>query len=65
MKHEITAGMRVEFDSEHGPQKGTVVGIQKDITNGQGHAVVEVDHALAGCTWVVPLPDLQPAAVAA
>jgi hypothetical protein len=65
MKHEITTGMRVAFDSEHGMQNGSVIGIQKDISNGQGYAVVEVDHALSGITWQVPLANLQPEAVAA
>jgi hypothetical protein len=65
MQTQIIAGTRVEFDSEHGPQKGTVIGVQKDISNGQAYAVVEVDHVLNGCTWQVPLNNLQHEAVSA
>jgi hypothetical protein len=56
----IRPGMRVEFDSEHGPQKGTVVGELKDINNGEKYAVVAIDHALSGCVWQVPASNLQP-----
>lgn len=65
MKIEITVGMRVEFDSEYGPQRGVVVGVQKDIGNAQGFAVVEVDHALSGMTQCVPLVNLQQESLAA
>lgn len=65
MKTQITAGTRVEFDSDYGPQKGTVIGVQRDVANGEPYAVVEVDHALSGCTWQKPLKDLQAEAVAA
>lgn len=58
MKTEITAGSRVKFDSDHGPQKGTVIDVKRDIANGEGFAVIEVDHALAGCVWQVPLTKL-------
>lgn len=64
MTTQIIKGARVEFDSEHGPQKGTVIDVKRDISNGQPFAAVEVDHALPGCVWQVPLNDLQVKAAA-
>lgn len=64
MNTSITKGTRVAFDSDYGPQKGIVIGVQRSITNGQSFAVIEVDHALPGCTWSVPLNDLQVKAAA-
>jgi hypothetical protein len=62
MKTEFTTGSRVKFDSDHGPQKGTVIGITRDIANGESFALIEVDHVLPGCTWHVPLTKLAPEA---
>jgi hypothetical protein len=58
MKHNIATGMRVEFDSDLGPQKRTVTGLPKDISNGQGHAVIEVGHGSGGCAWTIPVAVL-------
>ncbi len=59
--YPIQQGSRVEFDSEHGPQKGTVLGVTCDVGNGEPFAVIEIDHAMAGMLWKVPLQQLQPA----
>ncbi len=59
MKDEITKGISVAFESNEGPQSGTVVGVIKDLSNGQGFAVVEIDHVLPGCVYQVPLHDLR------
>lgn len=64
MNEQITAGTRVEFDSEHGTQKGTVIGVMEDVGKGQHFAAVEVDHILPGCVWQVPLNELQVKAAA-
>lgn len=64
MKDQITKGTRVGFDSEHGPQKGTVIGILQDIGNGQRVAAVEVDWQMSGFVWQVPVNDLQVLAAA-
>jgi hypothetical protein len=56
---EITKGDRVEFDSDHGTQRGAVIGVLPDVSNGERYAVVEIDGALAGCTWNVPVAKLQ------
>ncbi len=55
----IDPGARVEFDSEFGPQTGTVLTITRDVGNGQPFAVIEIDHGMAGMPWKVPLQQLQ------
>jgi hypothetical protein len=53
-------GDRVAFDdAEHGPQTGRLIGFVPDISNGNRAAVVEVDHALSGMTWMVELHKLE------
>jgi hypothetical protein len=43
----LTLGTPVKFDSEHGMQRGHIIGIH------QLYVIVEVDGNLAGCTWKV------------
>lgn len=65
MNQQINPGTRVTFDSEHGPQAGVVIGHLKDNGNGEKYALVEIDHALSGITWNVPVSKLQIETVAA
>ncbi len=55
----IQQGSRVEFDSDYGPQTGTVFGVMRDVGNGEPFAMVEIDHAMDGMYWKVPLHKLQ------
>lgn len=61
---KIISGARVAFDSEHGPQQGTVLGVLRDISNGQRFAAVEIVHELPGIVWQVPVEQLQVKAAA-
>lgn len=53
MKKSITIGTPVEFDSEHGPQRGTVADIKANI------ATVKVVGTLSNMPWTVPVNELQ------
>ena len=59
MASTIIIGTRVKFDSDHGPQAGTVTGFLKCIANGPRHATIEIDHELAGIVWTMPVSELQ------
>ncbi|WGG48954.1 hypothetical protein [Rugamonas sp. DEMB1] len=58
----ITAGTPVKFDSEHGPQEGVVSDILRDLSNGRKVAAVQVEGALDGRPWTIPLDQLARAA---
>lgn len=58
-KKDITAGARVAFDTEHGPQKGTVAEIKPDLGNGQRIAIVCVNGTQGGAPWHIPVNELQ------
>ena len=60
----IAAGSAVKFDSEHGPQNGTVEDIKTDISNGAKIALVRVAGTLDGAPWRVPVNELHHAAAA-
>jgi FKBP-type peptidyl-prolyl cis-trans isomerase 2 len=60
MKKLIEPGMRVTFDTDEGPLAGTCAEIRKDIGNGQPYALVDVDHAMAGAQWRVPVASVEP-----
>ena len=63
MTNQFAVNQRVTFDDPHyGPQKGTVLGILPDIRSGRSTAVIEVDFALPGAVWHVPLIEIFPAA---
>ncbi len=58
MNASLTIGSRVEFDSEHGPQRGTVQHINRENGALPDHAIVNVDHTLEGIYWTVELDKL-------
>lgn len=60
----IAPGSPVKFDSESGPQQGTVAEIKTDIGNGGKVAVVRVAGTLDGAPWRVPVNELQHAEAA-
>lgn len=55
----IKIGARVAFDSEDGPQQGTVSGFKADLGNGRSHALVKVTGTLNGEPWTIPVDQLQ------
>ena len=62
MNPQITVGMRVAFDSEHGPQTGRVTGLLPCIGNGQMHATIEIEHELMPCiVYTIPVAVLAEA----
>lgn len=61
MKKKITVGMPVDFESEHGPQRGTVAGIKQDVTNGQTYALIDVNGTMNGAPWQMPIDALAKA----
>ena len=60
----IGPGSPVKFDSEAGPQQGTVEEIKTDITNGAKTAFVRVVGTVAGAPWRVLVNELQHAEAA-
>jgi len=62
--NSIGPGSPVKFDSDAGPQRGTVAEILTDIGNGARIAFVRVDGTLDGAPWRVPVNDLQHAEAA-
>jgi len=63
-RNSIGPGSPVKFDSESGPQQGTVAEILTDIGNGARIAFVRVAGTLDGAPWRVPVNDLQHAEAA-
>jgi hypothetical protein len=61
MNQKITVGMRVAFDSEHGPQVGYVTGLLPCIGNGQIHASIEIGRELDSIVFMMPLVELTAA----
>jgi len=55
----IGTGSRVKFDSEVGPQTGTVLELKTDIGNSARIAFVRVEGTLDGAPWRVPVNELQ------
>jgi len=55
----IGTGSRVKFDSEAGPQTGTVLELKTDIGNSARIAFVRVEGTLDGAPWRVPVNELQ------
>ncbi|MET3135293.1 hypothetical protein AAKU55_005601 [Oxalobacteraceae bacterium GrIS 1.11] len=55
----ITVGTHVEFDSDHGPQAGTVIDFMPAGPNGQRLAAIAIDHDLEGIVWTMPVTSLQ------
>lgn len=63
-RNTIGPGSTVKFDSEAGPQQGTVEDIKTDIGNGAKVAMVRVIGTLDGAPWRVPVNELQHAEAA-
>lgn len=63
-RNTIGPGSPVKFDSEAGPQQGTVAEIMTDIGNGAKVAFVRVTGTLDGAPWRVPVNELQHAEAA-
>lgn len=63
-KNTITAGTSVKFDSETGPQTGTVQEVKTDLTNGAKVALVRVPGTLDNMPWQVPVNELSHAEAA-
>jgi hypothetical protein len=55
----IGPGSPVTFDSEAGPQSGTVVELKTDIGNNARIAFVRVNGTLDGAPWRIPVNELQ------
>lgn len=52
----IFRGQHVQFNCDtEGLLTGHVLDIQRDLTNGQKYAIVEIDHELPGIVHAVPL----------
>lgn len=58
-QNSITRGTTVKFDSETGPQTGTVQEIKTDLTNGAKVALVRVPGTLDNTPWQVPVNELD------
>jgi len=63
-RNPIGPGSSVKFDSEAGPQQGTVTEVKTDIGNGARVAYVRVPGTLDGAPWRVPVNELQHAEAA-
>jgi len=58
-RKNIVPGSPVTFDSEAGPQSGTVIELKTDIGNSARIAFVRVSGTLDGAPWRVPVNELQ------
>ena len=58
-RKNIVPGSLVTFDSEAGPQSGTVIELKTDIGNSARIAFVRVSGTLEGAPWRVPVNELQ------
>jgi len=57
--NRIAIGTTVTFDSDEGPQRGTVHALKPDLGNGQKYALVKVPGTLNGEPWAMPIDQLQ------
>ena len=58
-RKNIGPGSPVTFDSEAGPQSGTVIELKTDIGNSARIAFVRVNGTLDGAPWRIPVNELQ------
>jgi len=58
-RKNIGPGSPVTFDSEAGPQSGTVIELKTDIGNSARIAFVRVNGTLDSALWRVPVNELQ------
>lgn len=63
-QNTITPGASVKFDSETGPQTGTVQEIKTDLTNGAKVALVRVPGTMDNTPWQIPVNELSHAEAA-
>ena len=52
---QVARGDRVTFDTDEGYQAGIVSDLRRDVSNGELHAWVELDHQWPGVFRAVPL----------
>jgi len=65
MQHKkIGPGSPVTFESDAGPQRGTVADIKTDLTNGAKVASVRVPGTLGDTPWTMPMHELRHAEAA-
>lgn len=58
-RKNIGPGSPVTFDSEEGPQSGTVIELKTDIGNSARIAFVRVNGTLDSAPWRIPVNELQ------
>jgi hypothetical protein len=56
---KIGPGSPVTFESDAGPQRGTVAEIKTDLTNGAKIASVQVTGTLGDAPWTMPVNELR------
>ncbi|GGY67865.1 hypothetical protein [Pseudoduganella albidiflava] len=61
---KIGPGSPVTFESDAGPQHGTVAEIKTDVTNGAKIASVRVPGTMGGAPWTMPVNELSHAEAA-
>ena len=59
-EHCIKIGDRVSFDGDEGQQTGTISDLRRDVSNGELHAWVELEHQKPGIFKAVPLGAIVP-----
>lgn len=57
--NRIIIGTAVTFDTDEGPQRGTVHGFKPDLSNGQKYALVKVPGTMNGALWPMPVDQLE------
>ena len=58
---KIGPGTPVTFESDAGPQRGTVAAIKTDLSNGAKIATIRVPGTLDGAPWTMPVAELEAA----
>ena len=56
---QIAVGDHVTFDTDEGNQAGIVNDLRRDLSNGELHAWVELDHQWSGMFRAVPLATIE------
>lgn len=59
-EHCIEIGDRVSFDGDEGHQTGTITDLRRDVSNGELHAWVELEHQEPGIFKAVPFGAIVP-----
>lgn len=55
---QAARGDRVTFDTDEGHQAGVIADLRRDVSNGELHAWVQLDHQWSGMFRAVPLKDI-------